>query len=108
MAPDLKDGSNMPRISLIALAAAGSLLCGCASAGWHTYAQQPRHEELAADGTKLSLICRDQAPTGSKIVKRECHTQAEWDSLAEDNMQQLNQTAARSMPMTDPGSPSGR
>jgi hypothetical protein len=98
----------MPRISLITLAAVGSLLCGCASAGWHTYAQQPHGTQLADDGTKLALICRDQAPTGSKIVKRECHTQAEWDSLAEGNMQQLNQTAARSMPMTNPGSANGR
>lgn len=88
----------MPRISLIALAALGSLLCGCASEGWHTYAQQPRGTQLAADGTKVGLICRDQAPTGSKLVKRECHTQAEWDTLAEDNMQQLNQTATRSLP----------
>lgn len=98
----------MHRISLITLAAVGALLCGCASEGWHTYAQQPRGTQLAADGTKLALICRDEAPTGSKIVKRECHTQAEWDSLSEGSMQQLNNTAARSMPMTDPGSPSGR
>jgi hypothetical protein len=95
---DLKGGSKMSRISLIILAAVGSLLCGCATAGWHTYAQQPRETQLASSGTRVGLICRDQAPTGSKIVKRECHTQAEWDTLAEDNMQQLNQTAARSMP----------
>jgi hypothetical protein len=98
----------MTRISLILVAAAGSLLCGCASTGWHTYANAPRGQQLAADGTKLALICRDQAPTGSRMVKRECHTQAEWDALAGDSMQQFNQDAARSMPMTNPGSANGR
>jgi hypothetical protein len=98
---------EMPRISLILIAGLGALLCGCASIGWHTYAEAPRGVQLAADGTKLALICRDQAPTGSKIVKRECHTQAEWDTLAEDNMQQFNQNAARSSPVTDMGSATG-
>jgi hypothetical protein len=34
------------------------------------------------------------------MVKRECHTQAEWDTLADGEMQKLNQDAARSMPAT--------
>ena len=95
----------MHRISLISVAALGALLCGCASGGWHTYAQAPRGEQVAANGTKLALICRDQAPTGSKLVKRECHTQAEWDTLAEGSMQQLNQDATRSMSTTGVGAP---
>jgi hypothetical protein len=98
----------MPRISLVLVAACGALLAGCASAGWHTYAQQPKGTQLASDGTKLALICRDQAATGTRMIKRECHTQAEWDTMANDSMTQFNQDAARSMPMTDPGSASGR
>jgi hypothetical protein len=96
----------MTRIVLL-VAGLGALLCGCASAGWHTYAQQPRNSQLAANG-QSALICRDTAPTGTKLVKRECRTQAEWDTLADDSMQKFNQNAARSMPMTDPGSASGR
>jgi len=75
--------------------------------GWHTYAPQPRSALLASNGTS-ALICRDTAPTGTKMVKRECHTQAEWDTLADDSMQKFDQNAARSLPMTDPGSASGR
>jgi hypothetical protein len=97
----------MPRISLFLVAGLAALLCGCASAGWHTYAQAPRGQQLAADGTKLALICRDQAPTGSHLVKRECHTQAEWDAIADANMQQFNQEAGRSLPTTDMGSATG-
>ncbi len=93
----------MPRISLILIAGLGAMLCSCASAGWHTYAQQPRdQQQLAANGSS-ALICRDQAATGTHMIKRECHTQAEWDTMANDSMTQFNQDAARSMPTTDPG-----
>lgn len=92
----------MRRISLISIAALGALLCGCASSGWHTYAQAPKGQQLAANGAS-SLICRDTAPTGSRLAKRECHTQAEWDTLAGDSMDQLNQTAARTMGSTSVG-----
>ena len=87
----------MNRISLTLLAAVGALLGGCTSMGWHTYAQAPR-SQVAANGTNAALICKDLAPTGSRMVKRECHTQAEWDTLAEGEMQKFNQDAARSMP----------
>jgi len=97
----------MPRISLMLVAACGALLTGCASAGWHTYANQPHDQQLAANG-QLALICRNQAATGTRMIKRECHTQQEWDSMANDSMTQFNQDAARSLPMTDPGSASGR
>jgi hypothetical protein len=91
----------MTRISLTLLAGVAALLSGCSSAGWHTYASAPR-SQLAANGTNASLICRDLAPTGSKMVKRECHTQAEWDTLAEDSMTHFNQDTARSMPSVGP------
>ena len=97
----------MPRISLICIASLGALLSGCASAGWHTYAQQPRGQQMAANG-QSALICREQAATGSRMIKRECHTQQEWDSMANDSMTQFNQDAARSLPTTDPGSGMGR
>ena len=92
----------MLRISLISIAACGALLSGCASAGWHTYAQAPKGQQLAENGTS-ALICRDTAPTGSRLARRECHTQAEWDTLAGDSMNQLNQNAARTMGTTNMG-----
>ncbi|HEX3408183.1 MAG TPA: hypothetical protein VHS81_13175, partial [Caulobacteraceae bacterium] len=67
-----------------------------------------RSQQVAANGTTVALICKDLAPTGSRMVRRECHTQAEWDSLAEGSMQQLNQDAARSLPSSNPGSSTGR
>lgn len=88
----------MLRISLISIAACGALLSGCASSGWHTYAQAPhaaKGQQLAANSAS-GLICRDTAPTGSRLSKRECHTQAEWDTLAGDSLNQFNQNAARS------------
>lgn len=94
----------MSRISLILVAGLGALLCGCASMGWHTYAAQPRQAQVAANG-QSALVCRDTAPTGTKMVKRECHTQAEWDTLADDSMQKFNQNATRSMSTTNVGAP---
>jgi len=99
---------EMTRISLILAAGTCALLGGCTSMGWHTYAQAPRSQQVAANGTNAALICRDLAPTGSRMVRRECHTQAEWDTLAEGAMQQFNQDAARSLPSTNPGSATGR
>lgn len=85
----------------------GSALAACSSMGWHTYANAPRGEQIAASRTNAALVCKDLAPTGSRLVHRECHTQAEWDTLANDSMTQFNQDTARSSPMTDPGSASG-
>jgi len=96
----------MARASLTLLAASGALLAGCASMGWHTYASAPRAQQMAANSP--DQICKDLAPTGSRMVRRECHTRAEWDSLADEQMQKFNQDAARSLPTTDPGSASGR
>ena len=46
------------------------------------------------------MICKDMAATGTRMIKRECHTQAEWDTLADAEMQKLNQDAARSAAAT--------
>lgn len=98
----------MTRISLILAALACSLLGGCTSMGWHTYAQQPRTPQVAANGTNAALVCKDLAPTGSHMVHRECHTQAEWDTQSQGAMQQFNQDSARTLPSTNPNSPTGR
>lgn len=97
----------MPRTALILLASLGALLGGCTSTSWHTYASAPRSQQLAAANSP-GMICKDQAPTGSKMVRRECHTQAEWDTLADGEMQKFNTDAARSLPSTNPGSATGR
>jgi hypothetical protein len=98
------------RQSLLALLAGlSSLASACASSGWHTYAYSPspKPAKLAeANGEKV--LCRDDAPTGTLLPKRECHTASEWDRLDADSMNQFNQEAARSLPTTDPGSSTGR
>jgi hypothetical protein len=88
----------MPRISLILFASLATLLGGCTSDGWHTYAAAPRTQQLASNDP--NMICKDMAATGTRMIKRECHTQAEWDTLAEAEMQKLNQDAARSAAAT--------
>ena len=99
----------MRLLSLLALASLGSLLAGCASAGWHTYAAAPpppKAIQTASAGEHL--ICHDTAPTGSLLPKRECHTAAEWEHQRMNGMDDLNLNAGRSMPSTDPGSSTGR
>jgi hypothetical protein len=101
----------MRRSSLLAVASLGLLLAGCASSGWHTYAQAPpapKPIQTAAATGPNRMICHDTAPTGSLLPTRECHTAAEWDRLRMSGMDNLNLDAARSMPTTDPGSATGR
>jgi hypothetical protein len=93
----------MHRFSLPVVVGLAWLLAGCASAQWHTYTQQKTPPNavgatLASSGHPLT--CRVEAPTGSLLRKKECHSQSEWtriDSASENN---FNMEAAHSAAAT--------
>ncbi len=101
----------MTRFLLVSIVGASFMLSACASgSAWHAYpnvaAAPARTTELA--DAKTPLICRDSPVTGTRLSKRECHTADEWRSIDENGVDSLGVEAARSLPMTDPGSPTGR
>lgn len=81
-------------------------LGACESAGWHTYASNPtpaaKPMQLAATHTADPMICRDDVGTGSLLPHRECHTQRQWDDIANGKMDEFRQDAARSTAAMSP------
>jgi hypothetical protein len=95
----------MYRSSLIVVAGLAWLLTGCASARWHSYAQQkapPKAVQLATSSSAppAGLVCRVEAPTGSLLQKKECHSQIEWDRIEAATENDYNVQAARSSAAT--------
>ena len=88
------------------MATAVAALGACTSMGWHTYARNTapaaKPTQLASARSSDPLICREDTGTGSLLPHRECHTQRQWDDLAQGNMDKFNQDAARSAAAMNP------
>ncbi len=54
-------------------------LSACASA--------PTEEGAMAAAEVDKIVCRREADTGSRLPKKTCKKQSEWDAIAEDNEQ---------------------
>lgn len=67
------------------------------------FAQQPTATDAAKTTAKPERkICKRSAPSGSLIeTRRECHTRAEWDQMAQA-------ARAQGQDMVDRASPTGR
>ena len=81
---------------LIAAFALGALLCACSSSGTQSstaaapaaptapaapaaaVAETPAEETAKVDRT----VCKSVAPTGSRIARKTCRTQSQWDEMA--------------------------
>ena len=78
---------------LIAAFALGALLCACSSSGTQPpaaaapaapaaaaapVAEAPVEETAKVDRT----VCKSVAPTGSRIARKTCRTQSQWDEMA--------------------------
>ena len=78
---------------LIAAFALGALLCACSSSGTQppaaaapaapaapaaAVAETPAEETAKVDRT----VCKSVAPTGSRIARKTCRTQSQWDEMA--------------------------
>ena len=78
---------------LIAAFALGALLCACSSPGTQPpaaaapaapaaaaapVAEAPVEETAKVDRT----VCKSVAPTGSRIARKTCRTQSQWDEMA--------------------------
>lgn len=96
----------MPQSSRWLTLAIGLALGACAGGGWHTYAHSPapaaEAAQLAASRSAEPSICRTDVSTGSLLPHRECHTQRDWDQIAQGQILKLNQDAARSPAAMNP------
>ena len=78
---------------LIAAFALGALLCACSSSGTQppaaaapaapAAAAAPVAEAPAEETAKVDrTVCKSVAPTGSRIARKTCRTQSQWDEMA--------------------------
>lgn len=80
---------------LIAAIAFGALLCACSSSGTQPSAAAapsapapaaqpaPAAETPAPETAKVDrTVCKSVAPTGSRIARKTCRTQSQWDEMA--------------------------
>jgi hypothetical protein len=81
---------------LIAVFALGALLCACSSSGTQppaaaapaapaapAAAAAPVAEAPAEETAKVDrTVCKSVAPTGSRIARKTCRTQSQWDEMA--------------------------
>ena len=64
-----------------------SLTLGLAvvSLGMAACASSPPEDGLVAADDSQKVVCRNEAKTGSRMAKKVCRTQGEWDEIAAEN-----------------------
>ena len=60
-----------------------SVLLGSLALGISACASSPSSETMLADNDPNRIVCRDDINTGSRLKKKTCRTQQEWDEIAE-------------------------
>jgi hypothetical protein len=44
---------------------------------------------------KNRMVCRNEAPTGSRLGNRVCHTQEEWDDISAEHQKLIREQQSR-------------
>ncbi len=61
----------------------GSVLIASLALGVSACASSSSSDVLLADDDPNRVVCRNDINTGSRLKKKTCRTQAEWDEIAE-------------------------
>lgn len=103
---------------LVAVLAVGGLLTACSSSATResaaaapapapqsTATAAPAPAPAPAEGTAKAdrMVCKSIAPTGSRIARKTCRTQSQWEEMAREGRDAAGQVQRRGDQTVPPG-----